>query len=221
MSLGRTRRIGLTIVAVVVSATGAIIGSSGIAGAATAVPVLTAAPTTTSGGVTLPTYTDSQIIEASVAANTTFGSRVGISIIECADPGGSVANLPTSAANCDGQTLPGDTILTGTDGSFDYLAGGNAGNYSGLTMFLLPSTALGEPANANPKCDATHACVLYIGTNQNDFTQPKVFSSPFYVSASAPAGTPEAPYAVMLPVAAVLVAAGAFFAVRRRTTNAS
>jgi hypothetical protein len=35
-------------------------------------------------------------------------------------------------------------------------------------------------------CNATHACVWYVGENYNNFTAPHVFSNPFYVGLPAP-----------------------------------
>ena len=217
MSFRRTLRLGLASAALMAAAvTGALAGSAGIAGSATAVPVITGT-STSSGSPALPTYTDQQIVQVSAPANTTFTAGQSLNILECADPGGTVGNLPTSDSTCDGNTIDGDNIVVASGGSFNDQAG-VAGN-SGYQLYLLPSAALSEGSSGQPKCDATDACVLYIGTNQNDFTQPHVFSAPFYMAASGPPPvTPETPYALILPLAAggVVVGAVLFTTIRRR-----
>ena len=186
MSFRRTLRMGLASVALITAAvSGTLAGTAGIAGAAGAVPVITGT-STSSGSPALPTYTDQQIVEVSAPANTTFTHNQALNILECADPGGTSGNLPTSDATCDGNTIDGDNIVVAADGSFDDVAGGDGGSNSGYQLYLLPSAALSEGTSGQPKCDATDACVLYIGTNQNDFTQPHVFSAPFYMAASGP-----------------------------------
>jgi hypothetical protein len=106
-------------------------------------------------------------ISISVGPNSTFAPHARVNILECADPGGSPANLPKDDSTCDGNTIQGDSILVAANGSF------SEANYS---VYALPSTVLGEQANGQPVCNQSHACVLFIGQNQNDFTAPKVFS---------------------------------------------
>ncbi len=101
-----------------------------------------------------------------------------VNIIECADPGGSAANLPTSLSTCDANTVEADTVLVQPDGSFVE---------NGYTLYALPNEVLGEQSNWQPVCNPTHQCVLYVGEDQNDFTQPKVFSAPFAFTTAAPA----------------------------------
>ena len=141
------------------------------------------------GSPALTTFTDQQVIGVTVSANSTFTHGTGINILECADPGGTEANLPTSDATCDGNTIDGDNIIVAADGSFEEVAGGDGGNLSGYTIYALPSAVLAEQPDGQPVCNATNACVLYIGANQNDFTQPKVFSEPFYVGGGTPPTT--------------------------------
>jgi hypothetical protein len=115
-------------------------------------------------------------ISISVGPNSTFSPNAEVRILECADPGGSAANLPKDDSTCDGNTIQGDSILVAANGSF------SEAKYS---VYALPSTVLGEQANGQPVCDQTNPCVLFIGQNQNDFTAPKVFSQPFRIAPAA------------------------------------
>ena len=104
-----------------------------------------------------------------VGPNGYFTPNTGVKILECADPGGSSANLPKDDTACDGNTVEGGTLLVGDDGSFSVDA---------YPVYLLPSSALGEPSDSIPICNQTHYCVLYVGQDQNDFSKPRVFSAP-------------------------------------------
>jgi hypothetical protein len=106
------------------------------------------------------------------------GSR--IIIIECADPDGSSANLPTSLSSCDEDTVEADTVLVQPNGSFTEHT---------FTLYSLPNSILGEGPTWQPVCNQTHQCVLYIGENQDDFTQPKIFSQPFAITPAASTST--------------------------------
>jgi hypothetical protein len=187
------------------------------------------------GSATEPSpFSSGQVIEVKVGANSTLAGQTSVNILECADPGGLAANLPGSIAQCDGNTIDSDTITPAADGSFDYSPNSPAGQsngWSGYTVYALPDAhSLAEPPTQTPVCNLTNACVLYIGTNQGDFTKPKIFSAPFYVTPTAndtganpgdgnpgPGnGTPEVPYAVALPVIAAGLAGGTLFFARRR-----
>jgi hypothetical protein len=126
-------------------------------------------------------YTDGEVVAVSVKGNSTFVPGSKVNILECADPQGSAANLPKSIATCDGDTIQGDTVLVGTDGSV---------SESNYTIYQLPSATLGERPDGQPVCDDTNQCVLYVGENQNDFTQPKLFSAAFVVTGAAIAPAP-------------------------------
>ena len=128
-------------------------------------------------------FASGQTIEVSVPANSVLVPGTKVNILECADPDGTVANLPTSPSACDGNTIQGDTVYVNTNGSvFE----------SSYHVYALPdTTSLGEPSGGLPVCDLSDECVLYVGENQNDFTQPHVFSQAFYVApASGDTGTP-------------------------------
>jgi hypothetical protein len=147
-----------------------------------ATPVVTIAPlqgTSVSGS-----YQDGEVVTVTVKDNSTFTPGSKVNILECADPGGTAANLPKTINTCDGDTIQGDTVLVQPGGGI---------SESHYTIYLLPSAALGERPDGQPVCDGTNQCVLYVGENQNDFTQPKLFSPPFTVTAATSgAGTAAA-----------------------------
>jgi hypothetical protein len=145
-----------------------------------------------------PPYADQQVITVSVGANSLFAPGQSIKILEC-----SVG--ATSEAQCDGNTINADSIITKPDGSFSYNA---------YQVFQLPSSALGEPPTNHPICNATTQCELYVGLNQGDFTQPKVFSAPFNIGVTA--ALPETPYLPFLPIGAFVILGGGFIVLRRR-----
>jgi hypothetical protein len=148
----------------------AVVGfCSGHAGASD--PTLTIAPGPSSGS-----FSSGETLALTVGPNSVFAPQSRIVILECAAPGGQ---LPVDDSTCDGNTVQGDSILVGSDGSFSEPA---------YTMYALPSTTLDEQANHLPICGATSECVLYVGQNQNDFKAPKIFSIPFTVIGSASGG---------------------------------
>jgi LPXTG-motif cell wall-anchored protein len=115
-------------------------------------------------------------ISVSVGANSLFTPNAHVNILECADPGGTAANLPKDVSTCDGNTIQGNTVLIAANGSLTETA---------YTLYVLPSSTLGEPAHNQPVCNTSNPCVLYVGQNQEDFTAPKVFSAPFSLSPSS------------------------------------
>ncbi len=140
---------------------------SAVGRADAAQPALTVTPGPSGGS-----YRSGQTVTVSVGPNSFFTPLLKVNILECADPGGKTANLPTSISSCDGNSIQGGTILINHDGSF------SANDYQ---VFSLPNATLGEQSNKLPVCNATEMCVLYVGQNQEDFTQPKLFSAPFTV----------------------------------------
>ena len=167
----RKAAISLAAATAIAGSTGiAMLGMSGVAGAA---------PLTTSGAqinaaVTLnpdpntgdtPTVgtpdSSGQTIEVTVPANTVLSPTGSVKIIECADPGGGTAGLPTSEADCDPpETIQGSTIIPAADGSFTYK------NY---TVTDLPNANL-APSSPITCGTSTDPCVLYIGDNYRDFS---------------------------------------------------
>jgi hypothetical protein len=127
---------------------------------------------------------DGQTVSVSVGPNGFFTPHSHVNILECADPGGTSAKLPKDITTCDGNTIQGDTILVGDDGSF---------SEPKYTVYRLPNPTLGEQTNNQPVCDQSNQCVLYVGQNQNDFTAPKLFSSAFSIAGSAGSATTTTP----------------------------
>jgi hypothetical protein len=194
---------------------------SSVPGAAAAVTPFTAGDAFSSG----------QNINVVVPANSLFVQTTPVNILECAAPNGV---LPTLPAECDGNTIQGPTVRPAADGSINFKTSTN----SLYTLYALPdSLILGEGSSNAVTCGDTAAteCVLYIGDAQGDFTQPHVFSQPFFTAANADdggenpgdgssstvatgpgTGTPEVPFAVILPVAAMGLLGGTVLVRRRR-----
>src|SRR5580704_6866076 len=155
---------------------GALLSSvSTEARAAPATPTLTITP-----GAAGHPYASGQSINISVGPSSRFAAYSRIEILECAAPNGV---LPVDDTSCDGNTAQYGSVLVASDGSFAVPA---------YTIYQLPNSALGEQANHAPKCDRSQGCVLYIGQDQNDFTQPKLFSAAFTVDPST-SPTPSPP----------------------------
>jgi hypothetical protein len=161
-------------------------------------------------------FSSGQTIQVDIPANSVFASGAGINILECGL--GTGGALPTSPSQCDGNTIQGSTITAASNGGFDYTQ---------YTIYALPdSISLGETADHTPVCNVSNPCVLYIGENQNDFTQPHVWSQTYIVKptsgdsgANPGDGTPEAPLAIGLPILAILVIGGTFFVRKRRSAQ--
>jgi hypothetical protein len=132
-------------------------------------------------------FSSGQEINVVIPANSLFVPTSSVNIVECAAPDGVPPTLPL---NCDGNTIQGPTILPNSDGSINLDSEGD-GLY---TLYALPDTiTLGESSSNQVTCGDTAAteCVLYIGDNQGDFTQPHVFSQPFYIDPNTTdSGTP-------------------------------
>ncbi len=162
-------------VAVVVAFSAVVVVAYRPGPAAAATPTVTISPGPASGA-----FTSGESVTVTVGPNSLFVPHTRVNMIECADPGGSAANLPTSLSTCDANTIEADTVLVQPDGSFVE---------HGYTLYALPNEVLGEQSNWQPVCNRTNQCVLYVGEDQDDFTQPKIFSAPFAFTSSAPAIT--------------------------------
>src|SRR5271166_2846939 len=102
---------------------------------------------------------------------------VVLKVLECADPGGSAANLPTKPSECEPETIKTIPGAQG-DGSLvvkDYF------------VLSLPNVAALGTESATT-CDMQHQCVLGIFTNQNDYTKPHLFSAAFNVAPASGSG---------------------------------
>ena len=179
-------------------------------------------------------YSSGQEINVVVPTNSLFVSTSNVNIVECAAPNGVLPTLPNE---CDGNTIQGPTILPNSDGSINLQAEGD-GLYQ---VFALPDAiSLGESPSSAVTCGDTAAteCVLYIGENQGDFTAPHVFSQPFFIAANSddkgdfpgdgssstiapPPQTPEVPFVIILPVAAMGLLGGTVLVRRRRALSKS
>ncbi|MGP8060627.1 MAG: beta strand repeat-containing protein, partial [Acidimicrobiales bacterium] len=119
-------------------------------------------------------FSSGQNINVVIPANTDLPHNANVNIVECSAPNGVV---PTSPSACDGETIQGASIHPNTDGSVNL----QSETHSLYTLFALPDFAtLGE--TSGPACSLTTECILYIGDNQNDFTQPHYWSAPFYIN---------------------------------------
>ena len=118
--------------------------------------------------VTIPTGnpTDGQTITVS---GTGFPTRsqapTGLTILECSDPGGTAAGLPTDATGCEGTTAKAG-VFTDASGNFT----------NTFTVSLL------NPSNSSIQCDPNNFCVLWVGVDYNtSFTSNSAFSLAFEV----------------------------------------
>jgi len=166
-----TARSVLIIAAMVVAVSGSWLVTS-TAAVAAGEPAVTIAPGPAAGA-----FRNGQSVTVSVGPNSLFDPYSRVVIIECADPKGTVANLPTAFRNCDGDTVQANSVLVQKNGSF------SSPNY---TMYAVPNADLQEQANWTPVCSKTQYCVLYVGENYNDFSKPKVFSQPYLFTSDAP-----------------------------------
>ena len=131
-------------------------------------------------------YTDAQQVNLSIGSNSVFSpsdSHGGaIAAIECEYNNGSGgAGDPPNDNFCNAQTAGPDFPFTvQSNGSFDYTTdtGGDT-----LGLYAQPDSTF---PGAAITCNATHACVMYVGEDYTNFTAPHVFSNPFYVGLPAP-----------------------------------
>jgi hypothetical protein len=171
------------------------------------------------GSYTPGPFSSGQSINIVIPANSVFTSTTtDINVVECSAPGGVLPTLPSA---CDGNTIQGPTLTANSDGSINF----SAETGSLYQLFAIPDANLGE--TTGPVCNLSTPCVLYIGQNQNDFTQPHVFSQVFTINpnggsdsgANPGDGTPEVPMAIILPIAAMGLIGGAVLIRRRRVAR--
>ena len=158
--------IGLLVAAAVTLGLGAGAGATGPSSGSIVSNAVQTIGTVASGAP----FDSGQVVNVVIPANSTFAQNAGVNIVECAAPNGVVPTLPI---NCDGLTVQNGAQVA-ADGSF---------TFNGYTVYALPdSLSLGE-GSSGPVCGDTAAteCILYIGENQNDFTQPHLWSAPFFV----------------------------------------
>jgi hypothetical protein len=168
-------------------------------------------------------FSSGQGIDIIVPPNSVLNPDLGLNIVECALQPITVTNpqgLPTDPSQCDGNTNPLPTIIPNSDGSVDFQA--ETGQL--YTVYATPDSNIGDTAST-PACGSTSAteCILYIGEDNNDFTQAHVWSQPFFVKANGTDsganpgdGTPEVPLAIILPIAGAGLLGGTVLIRRRR-----
>lgn len=220
--LGAVSAAGAFSIAVLGAPAGAATPTSGSSVPNSAVPV----GTVTAGAP----FSSGQQINIVVPASSVFSPTANLNIEECAAPNGVIPTLPSA---CDGNTIQGPSLKTNSDGSINF----QTETHSLYTIYALPDVQqLGESPGGNPACGDTAAteCILYIGQDQNDFTQPHVWSQPFFIlqntndpgdngslpgdgtGTQPPVATPEVPLAILLPGAALALLAGTVVIRRRR-----
>jgi hypothetical protein len=191
----RLMALGLQLIGAVLIVSSVIVGLFASHAGASSLSNGTVAIKTASGGslATNP-LSNHQVVTVAVGPNSTlsrssleaagFPSGAGaLEIVMCADPGGQVANLPSSSSQCEPTT---------TDAVTNHQPDGSLVD-SGYTIFALPDPNELGASNGTVCDDADHQCVLGIFSNTNDFNKPHLFSAPFQVvSTSANSGATSA-----------------------------
>jgi hypothetical protein len=134
----------------------------------------------------------------------------GVQILECSDPGGSVANLPTDSSTCDGATQNPLPVNTDANGSFS-------------TQYTFASLQSAHGAS-NVTCNTNHFCVIWVGIdyNQKFLSGPHAFSTAFEIGGTQSSNSSStSPLVIILPIVVVVVGVGALIVLRRRRANSS
>ena len=130
----------------------------------------------------------------------------GLQVLECADPGGSTANLPHDASRCEGLTINQGLISPDSSGNFTT-------RYTVLTLTHKNSSIL---------CDNTHVCVLWVGIDYSqNFLGVHAFSAPFTIGGTAPASSSSSTPVAAIVVPIVVVVGGLAFLFFRRSRGQS
>ncbi len=144
-------------------------------GTVTAGTPYTSGQAITVSGIANPVLSNANLVANDVPGQTTGNPTGNFSVEECTDPGGLVANLPTSASGCEKATEDVSVSKT-NDGSF---------TDTGYQVYDLPDTNLGLPTMTGT-CDvAPNQCVIGIFATDpqsgNGFKYPHLFSAPFNI----------------------------------------
>jgi hypothetical protein len=189
-------------------------------------PVTPGTPYTSGQTITVTVTANSTTDNANYVANQVPGQTAGLPtgdyyLEECIDPGGTTANLPTTASECEGATDDFTQPKT-NDGSF---------TDPSFTVYDLPDPNIGSGATmpASNKCDvAPNYCVIGIFAEnpqaEHGFNYPVLFSAPFQITVGDGLdqgddpgdGTPEVPLAIGLPLLALAAFGGVTIRNRRR-----
>jgi len=169
-----------------IGGTGALLSAGAHAASLTSGPVsINTVDTVTTG----TPYSSGQQVNIAVGANSTMNQAsleaagfpsgaVAIKALECSDPGGLVANLPTKPSECQADTI--DSISgANADGSF---------NINGYTIYALPNNITFGEGASGPLCDNGDACVVGLFSNYTDFSKPHLFSAAYYVAPNSDDG---------------------------------
>ncbi len=186
---GRVVPLALQLLGAVLVVSSVFLGVFATHAGASALSNGTVALETSSGSTATNPLANNQVVTVSVGPNSTLSQSsleaagfpsgvVGLKVIQCADPGGQLANLPQNLDSCSASTL---------------INGGGAqqngsASIEGVTIYTVPDVAALGPSNGT-MCDAQHECVLGIFSNQENFSKPHLFSSPFFVTGGT--GTPS------------------------------
>jgi hypothetical protein len=142
---------------------------------------VTPGPYTSGQAITITGTANSTLSNANLVANAVPGQATGnptgaFYFEECADPGGTVANLPTTSSGCEAATVDFTSVQKDADGSFD--------NPS-YTVYDLPDLATLGNATMVGTCDvAPNTCVIGIfaeNPGTTGFSYPHLFSAPFNI----------------------------------------
>ncbi len=160
-------------------------------------------------------FSSGQVVEVTAPANSILKPGRSLFIEECT---ASFSKPRPLAHQCDHRTVQPILLRAGSNGSF---------TYTGYSIYALPdSHTLHESDHHLPVCNLTHACVLIVGYDLDD-PGHRVWSAPFLVNptpgdtgANPGNGTPEVPYALVLPVLAIVIFGG-ILVIRRRRSNAA
>jgi len=137
--------------------------------------VVASSPLANHQAVSIVVGANSTLDRSSLEAAGFPSGAVVIKVLECSDAGGLASNLPKKPTDCEPETI--DSVAGAqADGSV-YLRG--------FTVYALPDTADLGVSNGTTCDDAHNQCVVGIFTNQNDFTKPHLFSSPFQVTSTS------------------------------------
>jgi len=131
-----------------------------------------------------------------------FPATDPLEVLECSDPGGTSGGLPTSSSTCENLAQPATTDGTGA-------------------ATLHYSVVVDSTGSGGATCDTSDYCVLWVGDDTSNLSGSGIFSAAFVFS--PPTQAPEAPFAIALPVAGVLIGGGALYLYvrRRRTVDAA
>ena len=176
MSIRHVHRTAARLLTGLVLGSAAAVALSGVAGAdLTSGQQVSGADTAVAPFTAGTPFSSGQGINVVLPTNTLFAPTKNLNVLECAAPGGVP---PTNPADCDGLTINSPTLKPNADGSVNFKT--KTGQL--YPVYALPDANLGEGSSSPVVCNLTNECVLYIGQNQNDFTQPHVWSPGFFIA---------------------------------------